>query len=219
MATRSKPVGWCSWLMSEKRSAIAAPFARRFIEQPFQELHRMAAGAVCGRRENRADSERAHRPLLENRRKVVLRGARKHVVTVHQRKSSLMMATPRGLHLGSVKFCVRLAAQASECDSGDASRTRLRMIPSAGTTVATRQIIILHADQIVAPLSVAAHVGVEGCLASPARQMQFLRISDTTEPSQRPSRSVANGGTFRNDSTPRLNTRAATIRRARTIGS
>jgi hypothetical protein len=30
----------------------------------------------------------------------------------------LMMATPRGLHLGRVKFCVRLAAQAFECDSG-----------------------------------------------------------------------------------------------------
>jgi hypothetical protein len=48
--------------------------------------------------------------LLENRRKVVLRGARKHVGTIHQRKSSSVIATPRGLHLGSVKFCVRLAA-------------------------------------------------------------------------------------------------------------
>jgi hypothetical protein len=53
-----------------------------------------------------------------HRRKVVLRGARKHVGTIHQRKSSAVMATPRSLGLGSVTFYVRLVAQAFGRDVG-----------------------------------------------------------------------------------------------------
>ena len=38
MATTSKPVGWCSWLMSEKKKRHRGSVARGFIEQPFHEL-------------------------------------------------------------------------------------------------------------------------------------------------------------------------------------
>src|SRR5687768_13124317 len=71
----------------------------------------MASIAVRGFADDRADSTDAHRPLIQDRRKVVLRGAGKDVSTVHQCKSSLMSAPPRGLHLGGVKLGVGLAAQ------------------------------------------------------------------------------------------------------------
>ena len=72
----------------------------------------MTIGARRRLGEHLSDSAHAHRPLIEDRRKVALRGARKHVATIHQRKSSPVKATPRGLLLGSVKFGVRLPAQA-----------------------------------------------------------------------------------------------------------
>jgi hypothetical protein len=50
--------------------------------------------------------------LIEDRRKVVLRGAGKHVGSIHQRKSPLVTAAPRSLHLRSIKSGVGLAAQA-----------------------------------------------------------------------------------------------------------
>jgi hypothetical protein len=49
--------------------------------------------------------------LIKDRRKVAPGGARKHVATIHQREAPQVMATPRGLLLGRVKFCVRFAAQ------------------------------------------------------------------------------------------------------------
>jgi hypothetical protein len=72
----------------------------------------MATIAVRGLADDGADSTDAHRPLIKDRRKVVLRGAGKDIGTVHQRKSSLMPAPPRGLHLGGVKLGIRLAAEA-----------------------------------------------------------------------------------------------------------
>ena len=104
--------------MSEKRSAIVAPLRAASSSSRSTSSIANAAGAVRGRRENRADSAHAHRRLLENRRKVVLRGARKHVGAIHQRKSWSVMATPRSLGLGSVKFYVRLVAQAFGRDVG-----------------------------------------------------------------------------------------------------
>src|SRR5687768_8639647 len=71
----------------------------------------MATAVVRRLAEDRADSAHPHRPSIEDRRKIVLRGAGKHVGAIHQRKSSLMMAAPGGLHLGSVEFAVRFAIQ------------------------------------------------------------------------------------------------------------
>ena len=48
-------------------------------------------------------------PLIDRRK--VMRGARKHVDTIHQGKSSLVAAPPSGLHLRSVKFRVGLPTQ------------------------------------------------------------------------------------------------------------
>jgi hypothetical protein len=75
----------------------------------------MATVAVRGLAEDGADSANAHRPLIEDRR-VVLRGAGKHVGTLHQRNPSLVMAPPRGLHLRSAKFAVCLEAEAFRRD-------------------------------------------------------------------------------------------------------
>ena len=71
----------------------------------------MATAAVRRSAEDPADSAHAQRLLIEDRRKVVLRGAGKHVGTIDQRKSPLMMAPPGGLHQGSVKFAVPFAIQ------------------------------------------------------------------------------------------------------------
>ena len=65
-----------------------------------------------------ANSAYAHRPSVDDRRKVVLRGARKHVGAIDQCKSSSVIAAPRRLHLSSVKLSGRLAAQAFERNSG-----------------------------------------------------------------------------------------------------
>ena len=54
----------------------------------------------------------SNRLLIEDRCKIVLDGAGKHGGAIHQRKSSPMAAAPRRLHLGSVEFAVRLAAEA-----------------------------------------------------------------------------------------------------------
>ena len=76
----------------------------------------MATAAVRRPAEDRADSTNAHRPLIEDCRKVVLRGAREHVSAIHQRESSSMAMAPGGLHLGSVKCAVRLTTQAAVPD-------------------------------------------------------------------------------------------------------
>src|SRR5688572_11373047 len=65
-----------------------------------------------------ANSARAHRPLVDDHRQVVLRGAGKHVAVIDQGESSSVRTTPRRLHLGSVKLSVRLAAQAFGRGSG-----------------------------------------------------------------------------------------------------
>lgn len=72
----------------------------------------MPAVAVRRPAEDRADSADTHRPLIEHRRKIVLCGAGKDIVTLHERKSSLVTAPPRGLHLRGAKLGVCGAAEA-----------------------------------------------------------------------------------------------------------
>jgi two-component system sensor histidine kinase/response regulator len=55
----------------------------------------MTTSAMRTLGQHRADSAHAHRPFIEDRCKVVPRGASKHVGAIHQRKASLMMPTPR----------------------------------------------------------------------------------------------------------------------------
>src|SRR6267378_1348863 len=84
----------------------------------------MATAAVRMLGEDRADAANSYGPSIEDRRKVVLHSAGKHRGTVHQSKSSLVTTPPRGFQLGSVKFGVRVAAQAF-------GRDRVRHIKNA----------------------------------------------------------------------------------------
>ena len=84
----------------------------------------MASAAGCAVTKNRADSAHAHRPLIENRRKVVLCGAGEHVAAIHQRESSPTITSPDGSRLSSVKSAVGVPAQA-------AVRERVRRVQDA----------------------------------------------------------------------------------------
>src|SRR6185503_18478758 len=98
--------------------------ARSLVEQSLDQLLSMASAAGCLLPENRADSAHAHRPLIEDRRKVVLCGAGEHVAAIDQRESSPMTTSPDGSLLGSVKRAIRVPAQA-------AIRERMRCVQDA----------------------------------------------------------------------------------------
>ena len=97
----------------------------------------MVTIAARGLADDGANAAHAHRPLVEDRRKVVLRGAGKHVATLNQRKSSLVTTSPRGLRLGSVERRLGVAAQALSEIEFAVSRTRSRIAPEAGMTIVT----------------------------------------------------------------------------------
>ena len=61
--------------------------------------------------ENRAEAARAHGPLVNSCRKIVLRGAGKHVGAIHERESPLMSAPSCGLPLCRVKVRVRVVTE------------------------------------------------------------------------------------------------------------
>src|SRR5688500_8136051 len=108
---------------------------------------------MCGQCEDLADSAHAHRPFIKDAGKCIVRGAREHVGPIHQRKSSSVIATPRGLHLGSGEFRVSLAAQAFGQDSVCRLKNAFENDSLGWNDSRHPTSIVLQAEEIVAPLS------------------------------------------------------------------
>jgi hypothetical protein len=86
--------------------------ARGSVQQTVDERLRVLTVAVRGLAEDGTDSADTHSLLIEHCGKLVLHGAGKQVVTLHQGKPSLVMSPPCGPQLCRVKLAVRVATQA-----------------------------------------------------------------------------------------------------------